>query len=1196
MNGNEPSSAPFVHLHTHSEYSLVDGAIRLDDLIKKAKALGHPAVAVTDHANMFAAVEFYSKAKDAGIKAILGAEIYHQPLLKPDLTESDSNSQASAPIFQMVLLAASREGYHQLMKIVSGGYLENAVGAIPAVPADFLRQHAQDIIALSAGTQGEFGCIVQQLRQQFGRALDFSDPTLQLLPAYGNLCLYAQLVRDTFGPDGFYVELCDNLLPPQRQVLPDLVCAARHLQLPIVASANAHYLDATDMEAHAVLVAIKNDLTMSKIRDRRRQIRFHMLDNDEMQATFSAWPEALANTLKIADRCNVKLEFGNYVLPQFHLDTGETAAEALLRLAREGLEKRWPSIHAHYGSKWSAQRDQEYRDRLEFELKVIIDMGFPGYFLIVQDFINWAKAQGIPVGPGRGSGAGSLVAYSLRITDLDPIPYNLIFERFLNPERVSMPDFDVDFCQDRRDEVIDYVTQRYGSNNVAQITTFGKMLAKAVIRDVGRVLEISYSKIDRIAKLIPNELGITLKDALAREPRILEEARNDDNIAKLLQLAQKLEGLSRHTSVHAAGIVIADGGIDSHVPVYRAENGSLITQYEMKNAEKVGLVKFDFLGLKTLTVIDKAVTMIRQEKDPNFDITLLPLNDRKVYELISSGESAGVFQLESFGMQQLLTRLQPSNFEDIISILALFRPGPLESGMVDDFVERKHGRQKVEYLIPQLEAVLKDTYGTIVFQEQVQKIAANLASYSLGEADLLRRAMGKKKPEEMAKQKERFVAGCVANQIAAKTAEDLFELMGKFASYGFNKSHTAAYGLVSYQTAYLKAHFPEQFFAAIMTCDMDNTEKVVRYVQECRKTGIRIMPPDINRSRLEFDVPGPRHVGFGLAAIKGIGAASVRPIVEERERNGPFRTLTELARRVDLTRVGKKTLELLTQSGALDFVHAHRSAIVGTLAELVRYSENHHNAKSSGQRLLFDDGDAAPEAANDARQDVTLAAPRVSNAPHEWLKREKALLGTYLTGHPLDLYRQDMALFGKTKLNDLPKMVDRSGILIPCMLSDYFERFSKDGKRRLVVNLEDQSGEQQVNLYEDDIPAEMPPMDTPVMVSFKVSKGFDGGAPRIRVESITTLAKFRRQKVRGLRLNMKARAAASGHQLDVDLPAIRQICASQPGPIPLKIALDFPQGSVQIGVDSMASDPSDLLLQQLDDMAQGSLSVEYVMS
>ena len=646
---------------------------------------------------------------------------------------------------------------------------------------------------------------------------------------------------------------------------------------------------------------------------------------------------------------------GTYYLPTFDLGTGETEVEGLRRIAKEGLEARLEVLKELYGEKLNEERIKEYWERLEYELGVIIDMGFPGYFLIVQDFIHWSKEHDIPVGPGRGSGAGSLVAYALTITDIDPLPYDLIFERFLNPERVSMPDFDIDFCQWRREEVIQYVTRRYGKENVAQITTYGKLMAKGAVKSVGRAMGMGYLKVDNFTKLFPDELNISLQEALDKEPKLHEEMDKDDGLRQAVSEALKLEGLYSHTSVHAAGVIISDGAMTNYVPVYTVDGEVLITQYEMKKSEAVGLVKFDFLGLKTLTVVKKAVDLVRAQKNPDLNIEKIPMDDKRVYDMVSTGNTIGIFQCESTGMMQLIKKLRPDCFEDIIALVALFRPGPLGSGMVDDFVERKHGRQDVTYTHPDLEPILNNTQGLVLYQEQVQRIAVVLANYTLGEADLLRRAMGKKIAEEMEKQKARFLSGAADNKIDSEIAEAIFDNMAEFAKYGFNKSHSAAYGLVSYHTAYLKTHYPEQFMAAIMTCDLNDTKKVVRYIEDSQRMGIKILPPTVNRSELEFDVPEDKGVvGFGLSAIKGMGEASIAPLVEDRDANGPFKTLKDMAKRVNLSKVGKKTMELLSQVGALDEFGYSRSDLMKMVKEIVAYSQNIHEAKNQGQRSIFD--------------------------------------------------------------------------------------------------------------------------------------------------------------------------------------------------------------------------------------------------
>ncbi len=1198
MDAASPSK--YVHLHVHSEYSLLDGAIGIGALIKKAKKMGHSAIALTDHGNMFGAVEFYGKCKDNQIKPILGTELYWS-----GVTQTEKLAKAGFPLcrkmeaFHLVVLARSLQGYYSLCRVVSSAYLgAQGQNTLASVNLGALRAHSQDLIALSSCLRGEFGSLLELLTSHSNNPIEeLKNPREELAPIVDSLNQHVQEMKSIFGDDGYFIELIDNNLPQQKRMLPILVEAAKHYNLPIVGSADSHYLNPDDQEAHAVLTAIKNDLTMTDLRKRIQSAEFHLFTDEEMEAKYGHWPEAIENQRKIADLCSLEFKFGEYFLPRFTLPSGESEADAMRRLSREGLEDRLVHLRELYGPKdMTPEKVEQYFARLTYEVEVIISMGFPGYFLIVQDFINWAKDHGIPVGPGRGSGAGSLVAYALRITDLDPIRFNLIFERFLNPERVSMPDFDVDFCQDRRDEVIRYVNQKYGTENVAQITTFGKMKAKAALRDVGRVLQIGYGKVDRIAKLIPNELDIKLTDALAREPKITEEAKKDENIQKMIDLALKIEGLSRHTSVHAAGVVIADGGMQNLVPVYKSEDGSLITQYEMKNAEKVGLVKFDFLGLKTLTVIERAVQLIKASKNPNFDIAKIDLEKKEVYEVISQAHSVGIFQLESSGMQNLLKKLKPSRFEDIIAVVALFRPGPLGSGMVDDFIERKHGRQAIEYLHPNLESILNDTYGIILYQEQVQKIAATLANYSLGEADLLRRAMGKKKPEEMAKQKARFLSGCKDNSVNEAIADELFELMAKFAAYGFNKSHSAAYGLVSYQTAYLKTFFPEQFMAAIMTCDLDNTDKVVRYIEECKRLRFAILPPDINRSFLEFDVPSAKTIGFGLAAIKGVGGQSLDEIIEEREKKGRYKSLTELSKRVNLHRAGKKTLELLIQAGALDGFGKPRSILLNLLPEMIKFSEAHHTAKNQGQRLLFDDfedDNVEVEIADWERQAPALDP---NSSPLEWLMREKKILGVFLSGHPVELYQLDLKKFSQLKLADIPKNIGKKGMYCVAFLNLLSERLTKKGKRMAYFNLEDDSGSWEAVAFENELPQERPEPNTMVLAQLSIQQSFDGMGINVRVENIQPLQTARRTSVKKATLQIKSKLNAEPPDIDRQkklVQHLKNLFEHSPGTTSLQLELSFDKAQVKIKAGATGVDLTDNICQSLAHLKSEGVQLSY---
>lgn len=1167
-----------VHLHVHSEYSLLDGSIRIKDLLKRVKELGHDAVAITDHGNLFGAIEFYTKAKelkDHKIKPIIGSEVFHPgtpsaALVAAERRERRRNQptpsheqRAETGAFHLVLLAKSLAGYKNLIKIVSAGYLEG-LAEVPVAPEAVINAYNRELIALSSCIRGEFGWLVACLREESGDgALDLNAQSGLKGLINQALTEHVRLMRERFGEDGYYIELINNNLSEQRRLLPDLVLAARHYGLPLVATADAHYASKDNREAHAVLIGIKHGLTMTKLRGRRKTAQFHLFDDAEMHQLYGAWPEALANTRLIADRCNVEFKFGEYFLPKFDLGVqGESTEDGFKRIAREMLEARFVTLRRLYGA---GLNEITYRARLEYELDIICKMGFAGYFLIVQDFINWAKRHDIPVGPGRGSGAGSLVAYALRITDIDPLPYNLLFERFLNPERISMPDFDVDFCQDRRGEVIDYVTRHYGSDHVAQITNFGRMKAKAIVRDVGRVLELGYGRVDRIARLVPAKpLDITLKQAMQDEPRIEQEAQRDDRVGELLKYALELEGLARQTGVHAAGIVISDGPMTDYVPVFKTEEAGLITQFEMKMAEKVGLVKFDFLGLKTLTVIDKAIKLIRSSGKADIDLALIPMDDKKVYQLISAGHSVGIFQLESPGMRKLIMDLQPSCFEDIIAVVALFRPGPLQSGMVADFIERKHGRAQIEYPLPQLEETLAETYGIMIYQEQVMKIAGMLSGYSLGEADLLRRAMGKKDKALMAKEKEKFIPRAVANGIDSDKADQIFDLMEKFAEYGFNKSHSAAYGLVTYQTAYLKTHYPEEFMAASMTCDLGNTTKIMRYVDECRRLKIKVLAPDINSSILEFSIPGPRSIQFGLTAIKGVGPQSVEPIVTEREKNGPFRTLDDFARRLNLHQVGKKTLEQLAQAGALDGFGISRPKLCEIIPELVRFSEDVHAAKSRGQRNLFE---LITDENDETRPsfEVRLNAPdRRPGAPDPvWLKKEKDLLGVYLSAHPLDYHREDMRLFTRGRFAELAKEAGKR-ISITCILAMLKDGLDKDNKRRLNLRLEDQSDSFEALMFADQIPEELPEAGSLVVVTGNVSLRRHDQSLRFAVERLELLEDKRIEHVARIMIHIKT----DGHRNQVTeqdrigLQKLRRLLDEHLGDTPVKIKLDFGESAL----------------------------------
>lgn len=1207
------SPAKFVHLHVHTDYSLADGTIKIPKLLKKIKELGHTHVAITDHGNMFGAVDFYSQCKKNELTPIIGCDL---------MTEGEPSTAALAKHFKdestnvghfhLVLLARNKAGYHKLIKIVSDGFLKGTDSDVAVVPRSTLlnKEHSGDLVALSSSQLGELPYLVKKLRHySVGTNLSFdeneNENIKKILSAIKD---HIETVTSLVGPNNYYVELTDNLLPGQKNLMADLNQTAKYFGLEVVATADAHYLDDSFSRSHALAVAIKNSLTETDIRNWQKNSQFHVLNNEEFLERFKDYPEAIANTLVVAKKCSdVDIQMGVYHLPPFDLGTGESAEDGLKRIAAEGLDERIKNLTPMYAgtpNEFTESKIKDYRERLDYELSVINSMGFPGYFLIVQDFINWAKENDIPVGPGRGSGAGSLVAYALKITDLDPIPYNLIFERFLNPDRVSMPDFDVDFCQWRREEVYHYVKQKYGAGNVAQITTYGKLMAKGAVKSVGRAMGLGFMRVDKFTKLFPDELNISLQEALDKEPKLHQEMEKDESIKQAVEEALKLEGLTSHTSVHAAGVVISDGHMTNFVPVYTVDGDSMITQYEMKRAEQVGLVKFDFLGLKTLTVVKKAVDLIKEQLDPEFNIDTIPLVDDDVYSMISTGNTVGIFQCESTGMMQLIKKLKPSCFEDVIALVALFRPGPLGSGMVDDFVERKHGRQEISYPHPDVGPILKDTYGTILYQEQVQKIAAVLANYTLGEADLLRRAMGKKIAAEMDKQKSRFVSGATENGIHKEVSEGIFDLMAEFANYGFNKSHSAAYGLVSYQTAYLKTHFPEQFMAAIMTCDLDNTKKIVRYIEDCKRMNFKVLAPDINRSILEFDVPGEKLVvGFGLLAIKGMGENAVKPIVEERDKNGPYTSLRDLARRVNLNLVGKKTLELLAQVGALDQFGYTRTNIVSFVKDLVAYSANIHDAESQGQRSIFSfAGDSVDEdeAQGAAPWEQNYSKLKAGEKPYtlEDLILEKKLLGVFLTGHPVEFFHQEVNLFSNTTLAALPSFAlpenrRKTSVSIVAFLSEQFQRRTKNGKLIAAIKLESEKNTFEAVMFEKDILAhELPPSNTMVVAIGSVDKARDSGETRLMVERLYSLSTIRAEKIETLTLTIKSLESHTSQDQINSINKLTKFLKLQSGKTRVKVLLEFRDTRVHFTEIGLTAELDDAFFIKLDSFNVDHLSYE----
>jgi len=1134
----------FVHLHLHSQYSLLDGATRFEELFALAKEYDMPAVALTDHGNMFGAIEFYQKAIKSGIKPIIGCEIYVAP--KSRFEKKTDGVEGS---YHITLLAKNKAGYYNLIKLVSSAHLEGFYYK-PRIDKDLLRQYNDGLIALSGCLKGEIATLLDK-----GKDHDAERVALE----------YSEI----FDRDRFFLEIMENGVENQRAINEKLCEMARKLSLPLVATNDCHYLRQEDARAHEILLCIQTGKTINDPDHMRFSTdQFYFRSSDEMKALFSDREEAIRNTMSIADQCNLELKFGEYHFPRFALPQGESLDSYLENLAREGLEKRLSEMGTGEGG--IARGREEYFTRLEKELTTIKSMGFSGYFLIVSDFINYAKKRRIPVGPGRGSAAGSLVAYSLGITDLDPLRYGLLFERFLNPERISMPDVDVDFCMKGRDEVIRYVTEKYGHDNVAQIITFGKMQAKAVVRDVGRALDMPYNEVDRIAKLIPNTLNITLDQALVQEPKLRELMESEERVKSLITAAKSLEGLVRHASTHAAGVVISNKPLIEYLPLHRGQNGEVITQYAMGDVEKIGLIKFDFLGLKTLTVLDKAVEMINRKGNGKIDIHQLDLGDKKTFKLLGSGATTGIFQLESSGMKELLIKLKPESFDDIIALVALHRPGPLGSGMVDDFIKRKHGKVPVHFEIPGIEEILRETYGVIVYQEQVMKIAGSLANFSLGDADVLRRAMSKKDPKEMDKQKEKFLEGASRKGIDSQKAERVFDLMAKFAEYGFNKSHSAAYALIAYQTAYLKAHYRVEFMAALLTCDMENTDKVVKYIGECQDRGIEILPPDVNESYRDFTVIGNK-IRFGLAAVKNVGAGAVDSIISEREGNGPFRDVFDFCQRVDLRKVNKRVLESLIKCGAFDFAGAHRSQMMASLNEAIEMAQLRQKERASRQVSLF-----STYGSGEASERGLGRLPDIEEwHENQLLSFEKETLGFYITSHPLARYEDDIKQFTSENTATVAQCESGKEVKICGVVSAFKEITTRKGERMAFATLEDLKGVIEVILFPDIFLSSLPYLkgDDPILVKGILDIGEDN--PKIKANDVIPLSKIKEKSVSGVHI----RLSTPGLTGDL-LERLKSILLRKKGLCPVFLHLVIPNRS-----ETVISLPDNFNVTPSDDMA-----------
>ncbi len=1079
----------FVHLHLHTEFSLVDSTLRLKPMIARAKELGMPAIAVTDQFNLFALVKFYRAAVAAGIKPIVGADVLvHNP-------------EDPAHPSRLVLLCQDREGYLNLCRLLSRGYLEGQHLGVPYLQREWIAPCAAGLIALSGAREGDIGQALVNNHPNRARSL---------LQGW---------MRDF--PERFYLEL--QRTGREGEALHEQLALqlAGELDCPVVASNDVRFLAQDDFKSHDARVCIHDGRLLS---DRRREQRYsdqqYLKSPEEMRAAFTDLPEALENAVELARRCNLELTFGEYFLPDFPTPAGESVEDFLARVSAEGLEEL---LRVHGAADEFTEDD--YRKRLAIELDVINSMGFPGYFLIVADFIRWAKENGIPVGPGRGSGAGSLVAWALGITGLDPLQYDLLFERFLNPERISMPDFDVDFCMDQRDRVIDYVAQRYGRDQVSQIITYGTMAAKAVVRDAGRVLGHGYGFVDSIAKLVPLELGMTLDKALEQEPELARRYQDEEDTQAVLDLAKSLEGLTRNAGKHAGGVVIAPSALTDFTPLFaEAKSGSIVTQFDKDDVESVGLVKFDFLGLRTLTIIDWALQTIDRWRAEAGQEPLvleeLPMDDARSFSLLQSCQTSAVFQLESRGMKDLIRKLQPDHFDEIIALVALFRPGPLESGMVDTYIDCKHGRKPVTFPHPKVEHILEPTNGVILYQEQVMQIAQELAGYSLGDADILRRAMGKKKPEEMAKQRKIFVDGSVARDIPADKANFIFDQMETFAGYGFNKSHSAAYALISYHTAYLKAHYPAPFMAAVLSADMDNTDKVSDMIEECRAMKLEVLTPDVNQSVHHFAAVGEACIRYGLGALKGLGKGAIESIVAERESGGDFTDLADFCVRVDLQKVNRRALETLVRSGAMDPLDAdgNRARLFGALDQVLRAAEQAQRNRESGQNDMFGSGDG--QAAH-----IEVEIPDLPPWPElPRLQAEKEALGLFLTGHPALVHRPDTKRFTTAPLGRLGKLVpagdgQRRGRGVDMTLCGLVCNVRR-ANRRAFVTIEDHTGRMDVALFDEafSLYADLLGKDEMVVVEGKVSVDDFNGGFRMTASKVLSLGDAKSRFARGVRI------------------------------------------------------------------------------
>jgi DNA polymerase-3 subunit alpha len=1137
--------ADFVHLHVHTQYSLLDGAIKLDDLIAQAQEYKMPALAITDHGNMFGVVEFYKKCMAGGIKPIIGCEVYVAP---QDLRKKEPIKGLPDAGYHLLLLVKDLSGYKNLMKLTTIGYLEGFYHK-PRIDKEVLRKHSQGLFALSSCLHGEI-------------------PTLLLADNYNKAKDLVEEYKSTFGEGNFFLEIQNHQIEEEKKAVRLLAKLAEETRVGLVATNDCHYLKKEHALAHDVLLCIQ---TGKKVTDTDR-LKFandnmYFKSPEEMKKLFEDFPQAIENTIKIAEQCNLDLEFGKTHLPDFPPPSGFDDLDSYLEfLSLKGLAQRYSKV------------TPGLEERLKYELKVIKQMGFAGYFLIVKDFIDYAKSKGIRVGPGRGSVGGSLVAYSLGITNLDPIKYGLLFERFLNPERISLPDIDIDFSDRERDKIIRYVINKYGKDNVAQIITFGTMAARAVVRDVGRALDISYSEVDRIAKLIPWLPDMTLKTAIEKEPELRNLVSSDPRIEKLISYSEVLEGLCRHASTHAAGVVIAPEALTEYVPLYKGTREEITTQYDMKGIEDIGLLKMDFLGLRTLTVIDETLRMLREDLNLVLDIDSIPLDDKKSYQLFSNGETVGIFQFESSGMRDYLCKLKPESLEELTAMNALYRPGPLDSYMIDEYIQRKRGQKRIVYEHPLLEPILKETYGVIVYQEQVLKIASELAGYSLGKADILRKAMGKKKAELMIQQREEFKKGAKVKGIKEEVADKIFDLMATFGRYGFNKAHSAGYAYIAYQTAYLKAHYPIQFMAATMSSEIGNTNRIVTLMEECKRMEVEVLPPDVNESVGSFKVVG-NQIRFGLEAVKNVGHGAIEAIVSARERVEKFTSLFQFCEEVDLSALNKRVIESLIQSGAFDSVSKHRAQLMASLDIAMNYGQAIQEDKKRGQTSLFDiDSTSSLQA---GARSKTSPTPKMFEVP-EWpiseiLSKEKEMLGFYVSGHPLTKYEEELKTFVTKTTESIEEAKDGEEVYIGGVITHVKTNIDRKKKQMAFATLEDFVGTVEVVVFSDcfEENRRIIRAESMVLVKGRASTK-EGEKAKVVASEVISLSKVY-QKMKAV---LHVLLLTSGASEDI-LNELKQVLSSYPGKSPVILHVRTDQEELKMKLKNISVEVSKELLEKL---------------